>query len=70
MRVEAKKIDQLAKREIEKTCYASEKNLHMFTIGFKQFYRMTTGNELRYMCTTKCTESTCTCEIPPLPTIK
>ncbi len=64
MEIEAKKIDQLAKQQIKKTCYNSEENLHMFTIGFKMAYRHFTGNTVKYNCTKKCKKESCACSLP------
>lgn len=66
MEVEAKLIDRLAVEEIKKTCYSYEENRHMFTIGFKQAYRCLTGHTLRYNCSKKCTQQTCSCELPKI----
>ena len=62
---EAKLIDRIAKEELKNApINKDERNTYVFTLAFKYAYRRWSGNNLSYMCKTKCDSESCTCKLP------
>jgi len=65
VQTESKAIDNIAMEEMKKTVQRrDELSKHIFKVAYKSAYRRFTGNSTKYLCSTKCNNETCTCEVP------